>query len=137
MYLSFFWRGCFVTIARQGCFSYVLDDLSMVFTGDTVLIRGCGRTDFQVLCHIFLPPWGGLRPRCRAVLLLSCTNLCTAKFLSCRISAQFIPHTTTRGLRHPPFGKVAGDYFLMSVPHSCRHRRESLESTTHEKSRRV
>ena len=31
----------------QGCMSYVLDDLSMVFTGDALLIRGCGRTDFQ------------------------------------------------------------------------------------------
>jgi sulfur dioxygenase len=25
----------------------VLDDLSRVFTGDAMLIRGCGRTDFQ------------------------------------------------------------------------------------------
>ena len=32
----------------QGCMSFVLDDNSMVFTGDTLLIRGCGRTDFQV-----------------------------------------------------------------------------------------
>ena len=31
----------------NGCLSYVLDDRSMVFTGDAVLIRGCGRTDFQ------------------------------------------------------------------------------------------
>jgi len=30
-----------------GCISYVLDDKSMVFTGDALLIRGCGRTDFQ------------------------------------------------------------------------------------------
>jgi sulfur dioxygenase len=30
-----------------GCLSYVLDDLSMVFTGDALMIRGCGRTDFQ------------------------------------------------------------------------------------------
>lgn len=30
-----------------GCLSYVLDDQSMVFTGDALLIRGCGRTDFQ------------------------------------------------------------------------------------------
>ncbi|MDP3226230.1 MAG: rhodanese-like domain-containing protein [Rubrivivax sp.] len=30
-----------------GCTSWVLDDLSMAFTGDTLLIRGCGRTDFQ------------------------------------------------------------------------------------------
>lgn len=31
----------------NGCLSFVLDDESMVFTGDTLLIRGCGRTDFQ------------------------------------------------------------------------------------------
>jgi sulfur dioxygenase len=30
-----------------GCVSYVLDDASMAFTGDALLIRGCGRTDFQ------------------------------------------------------------------------------------------
>lgn len=31
----------------DGCLSYVLDDQSMVFTGDALLIRGAGRTDFQ------------------------------------------------------------------------------------------
>ncbi len=31
----------------SGCLSYVLDDQSMAFTGDALLIRGCGRTDFQ------------------------------------------------------------------------------------------
>ena len=31
----------------NGCVTYVLDDKSMAFTGDCVLIRGCGRTDFQ------------------------------------------------------------------------------------------
>ena len=30
-----------------GCMSYVLEDGSMAFTGDALLIRGCGRTDFQ------------------------------------------------------------------------------------------
>ena len=30
-----------------GCISFVLDDASMVFTGDALLIGGCGRTDFQ------------------------------------------------------------------------------------------
>lgn len=30
-----------------GCLSFVLADQSMVFTGDAVLIRGCGRSDFQ------------------------------------------------------------------------------------------
>lgn len=31
----------------SGCLTYVLDDESMAFTGDALLIRGCGRTDFQ------------------------------------------------------------------------------------------
>src|SRR5207302_1949049 len=31
----------------SGCMSYVLDDRSMAFSGDALLIRGCGRTDFQ------------------------------------------------------------------------------------------
>jgi glyoxylase-like metal-dependent hydrolase (beta-lactamase superfamily II)/rhodanese-related sulfurtransferase len=31
----------------HGCLSYVLDDESMAFSGDALLIRGCGRTDFQ------------------------------------------------------------------------------------------
>lgn len=31
----------------DGCMSYVLRSQSLVFTGDAVLIRGCGRTDFQ------------------------------------------------------------------------------------------
>lgn len=30
-----------------GCVSFLLDDQTMVFTGDSLLIRGCGRTDFQ------------------------------------------------------------------------------------------
>jgi glyoxylase-like metal-dependent hydrolase (beta-lactamase superfamily II)/rhodanese-related sulfurtransferase len=31
----------------EGCTTYVLDDRSAAFTGDSLLIRGCGRTDFQ------------------------------------------------------------------------------------------
>jgi glyoxylase-like metal-dependent hydrolase (beta-lactamase superfamily II) len=31
----------------DSCLSFVLDDHSMAFTGDALLIRGCGRTDFQ------------------------------------------------------------------------------------------
>lgn len=31
----------------NGCVSYVSGDHAMVFTGDALLIRGCGRTDFQ------------------------------------------------------------------------------------------
>ena len=31
----------------DGCMSFVLDNETMAFTGDALLIRGCGRTDFQ------------------------------------------------------------------------------------------
>ena len=31
----------------SGCLTFVLDNESMAFTGDCLLIRGCGRTDFQ------------------------------------------------------------------------------------------
>ena len=31
----------------SGCMSFVWHEKGMVFTGDAVLIRGCGRTDFQ------------------------------------------------------------------------------------------
>eukprot|EP00041_Stephanoeca_diplocostata_P017084 m.339940 g.339940 ORF g.339940 m.339940 type:complete len:236 (+) comp20588_c0_seq11:273-980(+) len=31
----------------EGCTSFLLDDESMVFSGDTMFVRGCGRTDFQ------------------------------------------------------------------------------------------
>ncbi|KAM3921168.1 persulfide dioxygenase ETHE1, mitochondrial [Leptodactylus fuscus] len=34
----------------DGCLTYVLSDQSMAFTGDALLIRGCGRTDFQQGC---------------------------------------------------------------------------------------
>jgi len=31
----------------DGCLTYVLDDRSLAFTGDALLVRGCGRCDFQ------------------------------------------------------------------------------------------
>ncbi|TVS06213.1 MAG: MBL fold metallo-hydrolase [Cyanobium sp. PLM2.Bin73] len=31
----------------DSCLTYVLDDQSMAFTGDALLVRGCGRCDFQ------------------------------------------------------------------------------------------
>lgn len=42
----------FVTVREtpghtNGCLTYLLDDERMAFTGDTLLVRGCGRTDFQ------------------------------------------------------------------------------------------
>ncbi|XP_056449103.1 persulfide dioxygenase ETHE1, mitochondrial isoform X3 [Gadus chalcogrammus] len=34
----------------DGCVTLVLGDQSLAFTGDALLIRGCGRTDFQQGC---------------------------------------------------------------------------------------
>ncbi|XP_053671402.1 persulfide dioxygenase ETHE1, mitochondrial [Anopheles nili] len=31
----------------NGCMTFVIDEQGIAFTGDTLLIRGCGRTDFQ------------------------------------------------------------------------------------------
>jgi sulfur dioxygenase len=31
----------------DGCLTFVLDDASLAFTGDALLVRGCGRCDFQ------------------------------------------------------------------------------------------
>lgn len=31
----------------SGCYSFLMTDFSRVFTGDALLVRGCGRTDFQ------------------------------------------------------------------------------------------
>jgi glyoxylase-like metal-dependent hydrolase (beta-lactamase superfamily II)/rhodanese-related sulfurtransferase len=42
------WLGVRATPGHtNGCVTYVLDDQSMAFTGDCLLIRGSGRTDFQ------------------------------------------------------------------------------------------
>ncbi|MGH8690227.1 MAG: MBL fold metallo-hydrolase [Burkholderiales bacterium] len=40
-------QACATPGHTSGCMTYVLDDRSMAFTGDALLIRGCGRTDFQ------------------------------------------------------------------------------------------
>tara|TARA_Y100001934_G_scaffold36215_1_gene41566 strand:+ start:516 stop:1235 length:720 start_codon:yes stop_codon:yes gene_type:complete len=49
--LIYFGQNHLQVIATPGhtssCISLLSDDASRVFTGDTLLIRGCGRTDFQ------------------------------------------------------------------------------------------
>ena len=94
----------------QGCVSYVLDDESMVFTGDALLIRGCGRTDFQVNCN--------LSTRCstdcvnivnttaitvyRAGQQTSCTTRYTAvSSADCPLIASSTLHMTTLGDHTP------------------------------------
>ena len=103
----------------QGCVSYLLDDESMVFTGDALLIRGCGRTDFQVrncvraivrsYCYA-----GGILNNPNLIIhtyfLLSradprrpsttrCTASCWARYLR---GAPCTPRTTTRAGPAPP-----------------------------------
>lgn len=34
-------------IFLTGCITYVWHEKEMAFTGDALLVRGCGRTDFQ------------------------------------------------------------------------------------------
>mgnify|MGYP001810301109 CR=1 FL=1 len=34
----------------DGCLSFVSEEARAVFTGDSLFIRGCGRTDFQQGC---------------------------------------------------------------------------------------
>ena len=36
-----------LAVCDAGCMSFVLHSEGLVLTGDAVLIRGCGRTDFQ------------------------------------------------------------------------------------------
>lgn len=38
---------CTNTGHTDGCMTFLTDSMDMVFTGDALLIRGCGRTDFQ------------------------------------------------------------------------------------------
>ena len=95
----------------QGCVSYLLDDGSMVFTGDALLIRGCGRTDFQVgseheksnincyNSHLLFLVFNllSLALFYREVARRCYTTLCTASCCShCAQSAWCTQRTTTR-----------------------------------------
>lgn len=42
-----FLKACATPGHTSGCMSFVSDDKSFVLTGDTLLVQGCGRTDFQ------------------------------------------------------------------------------------------
>ena len=58
----------------SGCLTYVLDDQSMAFTGDCLLIRGCGRTDFQQGRRAHAVPLGA-----RADLHAAATPACSTR----------------------------------------------------------
>ncbi|HZQ72247.1 MAG TPA: MBL fold metallo-hydrolase [Burkholderiales bacterium] len=100
----------------SGCMTYVLDDRSMAFTGDALLIRGCGRTDFQggdarrlfrsVRSQIFsLPESCTLYPG-HDYRGLTATSVGEEKLYNPRLAESigeedFVGYMTNLGLAHP------------------------------------
>jgi sulfur dioxygenase len=106
----------------SGCITYVLDDRSMAFTGDTLLIRGCGRTDFQdgdprtlfrsVRHAIFSLPDGCLLYPGHDYRGLTSTSVAEEKLYNPRLAESigeedFVGYMTHLGLAHPKQMEVA------------------------------
>ncbi len=100
----------------DGCMSFVLDDDSMVFTGDTLLIRGAGRTDFQqgdahtlyrsIHDEIFTLPDDCLIYPAHDYRGLTCSSVAEEKAFNPRIGAgrserDFVGYMENLGLPHP------------------------------------
>jgi rhodanese-related sulfurtransferase len=99
-----------------GCMSYVLDDESMAFTGDALLIRGCGRTDFQqgsaqelyrsVKTRIFTLPGQSLLWPAHDYRGLTATSVAEEKAHNPRLGGDisegdFVGYMRNLGLPHP------------------------------------
>ena len=106
----------------NGCTTYVLDDRSMAFTGDALLIRGCGRTDFQqgdartlfrsVHQQIFTLPDSCLLYPGHDYRGLSVTSVGEEKLYNPRLAesigeGDFVGYMTHLGLPHPKQMDVA------------------------------
>ena len=106
----------------NGCMTYVLDDRSMAFTGDALLIRGCGRTDFQqgdprtlfrrVREQIFSLPDRCLVYPGHDYRGLSVTSVGEEKLFNPRLAesigeGDFVGYMTHLGLPHPKQMEVA------------------------------
>jgi glyoxylase-like metal-dependent hydrolase (beta-lactamase superfamily II)/rhodanese-related sulfurtransferase len=100
----------------NGCLSYVLDDRSMAFTGDALLIRGCGRTDFQqgdahalfrsVRTQVFSLPDACLLYPGHDYRGLTATSVGEEKLYNPRLAESigeddFVGYMTHLGLAHP------------------------------------
>lgn len=100
----------------DGCMSFVLDDHSMVFTGDTLLIRGAGRTDFQqgnahtlyrsIHEQIFTLPDDCLIYPAHDYRGLTCSSVAEEREFNPRIGAgrsehDFVGYMENLGLPHP------------------------------------
>ena len=106
----------------SGCLTYVLDDRSMAFTGDALLIRGCGRTDFQqgdarrlfrsVRGEIFSLPDGCLLYPGHDYRGLTSTSVAEEKLYNPRLAESigeedFVGYMNHLGLPHPKQMEVA------------------------------
>ena len=106
----------------SGCISYVLDDRSMAFTGDALLIRGCGRTDFQqgsaprlfhsVRERLFSLPDECLLYPAHDYRGLTSSSVGEEKKYNPRLAqtigeADFVGYMTNLGLAHPKLMEVA------------------------------
>ncbi|HWI36623.1 MAG TPA: MBL fold metallo-hydrolase [Burkholderiales bacterium] len=106
----------------SGCMTYVLDDHSMAFTGDTLFIRGCGRTDFQqgdarslyrsVRSQIFSLPDDCLIYPGHDYRGLTVTSVGEEKLYNPRLAESigendFVGYMTNLGLAHPKQMEIA------------------------------
>ncbi|MEK6245714.1 MAG: MBL fold metallo-hydrolase [Pseudomonadota bacterium] len=105
-----------------GCLTYVLEDRSMAFTGDALLIRGCGRTDFQqgdarrlfrsVRDRLFSLPDDCLIYPCHDYHGLTASSVGEEKMYNPRLAetigeGDFVGYMTNLGLPHPKLMEVA------------------------------
>jgi glyoxylase-like metal-dependent hydrolase (beta-lactamase superfamily II)/rhodanese-related sulfurtransferase len=106
----------------NGCMTYVLDDRSMAFTGDAVLIRGCGRTDFQqgsapalfrsVREQVFSLPDSCLLYPAHDYCGLTASSVGEERIFNPRLGGQileedFVGYMKHLGLAHPKMMEVA------------------------------
>jgi glyoxylase-like metal-dependent hydrolase (beta-lactamase superfamily II)/rhodanese-related sulfurtransferase len=106
----------------SSCITYVLDDRSMAFTGDALLIRGCGRTDFQggdartlfrsVRQAIFSLPEACLLYPGHDYRGLTNTSVAEEKLYNPRLAESigeedFVGYMTHLGLAHPKLMELA------------------------------
>jgi len=123
-----------------GCMTYVLDDRSKAFTGDALLIRGCGRTDFQqgsapllfrsVRERVFSLPDDCLLYPGHDYRGLTASSVGEEKKYNPRLAltileADFTGYMTNLGLAHPKMMDVA-------VPANLRCGRPEMDDMTNE-----
>jgi len=100
----------------NGCMTFVLDDQSMAFTGDALLVRGAGRTDFQdgsaptlyrsITTRIFTLPDTCLIYPAHDYRGLTCSSIAEEKAHNPRIGhgsseGDFVGYMENLGLPHP------------------------------------